>query len=121
MRKKYRTALVLKDYELKLYLGVKDKERSKKQTVLLTVRIDFFQPPAACKTGKLADTVCYDALVKKIKIFCQGKKFTLIESLGAKLFSLVKQSIAKKDKLTLSVTKLYPLAELPQATFEISD
>ena len=118
---KPKCVLVLEDLQLKIPLGVTAKERSKKQTVLVTIEINFLHPPLACKTGKISDAVCYDSLIQEIKKFCKGKEFTLIESLGMQLFQLVKKSVSKKSKLYFSITKQYPLKELPQSIFEISD
>jgi FolB domain-containing protein len=119
----YKCALVLNNLEIPVYLGVTAKERAKKQKVLMMVKIDFSQLPPACKTGNIADTVCYDVLIQKIKRFCCRKKFTLIESLGAQLFALIKRSIFKDKccKLSLRIAKQYPLLELSQSVFEISD
>ena len=113
--------LIFNELELPVYLGVTAKERAKKQKVLVTAKIGFSRFPGACSTGQISDTICYDGLIQKIKKFCHNKKFTLIEFLGAQLFNLIKQSIFKDCKLYLRVAKLYPLKDLAQSAFEISD
>ena len=119
MRRQY--ALNLENLRLQLHLGVTAKERAKKQTVLVTAKICFSRLPSACKTDDISDTICYDALVQKIKKFCRNREFALIEFLGMQLFLLIKKSLPKNCKLYLRVTKQYPLPELPQSVFEISD
>ncbi|MBU0744621.1 MAG: dihydroneopterin aldolase [Gammaproteobacteria bacterium] len=119
--KKCKCALILNDLNLKLNLGVTAKERAKKQTVLVTAKISFPRLPLACKSGKISDAICYYTLIQKIKEFCKDKKFTLIENLGMQLFVLIKKNIFKNCKLSLRVAKQYPLKELPQSVFEISD
>lgn len=109
------------DLRLDLHLGVTALERSKKQTVLLTVKITFAKPPRACITDDVGDTICYDALIQKIKKFCSGKEFAVMEYLGAQLFSLIKKDIYKDCKLSLRIAKQNPLPDLPQSVFEIGD
>ena len=118
---KYKCALILNDFQLKLHLGVTAKERAKKQIVLVTAKISFSRLPLACKTGEISDAICYDILIQKIKKFCQHKEFTLIELLGMQLFLLIKKDLFKGCKLYLRVAKQYPMPELPQSVFEISD
>lgn len=117
----YKSALTIDDLSLRLHLGVTKKERAKKQTVLVTIKIDFFKLPKAIKTGEIADAICYDTLVQKIKKFCRDKEFTLIENLGAQMFGFIKKSLSKNCRLYLRITKLHPLPELSQSIFEISD
>ncbi len=113
--------LTLADLRLKTHLGITSAERSKKQTVLLHIKIIFSTPPLGCKTGKISDTVCYDTLVKKIQNFCKNKKFKLIEELGMQLFLMVKKNIPKNCKLHLRIAKKPPLRELGHSIFEIGD
>jgi len=115
----YNHALILEDLKLKLHLGVTRAERSKKQTILLQIKIIFSKPPLACTTRKISDTICYAILIKKIQEFCKNKKFILIEELGTQLFLLVKKNIPKNCKLHLCLTKQRPLTELSRSIFEI--
>lgn len=115
----YNHTLILEDLKLKVHLGVTAAERSKKQTVLLQIKIIFAKPPLACTTKKISDTICYATLVKKIQEFCKNKKFVLIEELGTELFLRVKKNIPKSCKLHLRLAKQYPLPELSRSVFEI--
>ncbi|CAL7963710.1 Dihydroneopterin aldolase [Gammaproteobacteria bacterium] len=115
----YSHTLILEDLKLKLHLGVKKVERSKKQTVLLQIKIVFPRPPLACTTRKISDTICYAMLVKKIQEFCGNKKFILIEELVTQLFLLVKKNIPKSCKLHLRLVKQHPLPKLSRSIFEI--
>jgi FolB domain-containing protein len=119
--KRCKCSLTLNEFNLKLNLGVTAKERAKKQTVLVTAKISFPHLPLACKSGKISDAICYDTLIQKIKKFCHDKEFSLIENLGMQLFVLVKKNIFKNCKLYLRIAKQYPLKDLPQSVFEISD
>ncbi len=118
---KYTHRLIFNDFKLPVYLGVTAKERARKQNVLITVKISFMRPPRACETGNINDTICYDALIQKIKQFCHNQKFTLLELLGEQLFILIKNSIFKESKLYLHLAKLRPLKDLAQSAFEIAE
>jgi FolB domain-containing protein len=119
MPTKLKSSLVLNDLKLNLYLGVTAKERQKKQPVLITIKIDFAKLPRGCKTNKIDDVVCYDDLARKIKQFCKGKKFILIENLCFELFHLVEKNIPRDGMLCLSVTKLKPMKDLKQSVFGV--
>lgn len=112
-------ALILEDLKLQVYLGVTVAERSKKQTVLLYIKINFTKIPLASKTRKISDAICYDVLAKKIQKFCGNKKFVLLEELGMQLLFLLKKNIPKNHKLHLRVAKQRPLPELQWSVFEI--
>lgn len=114
------SALILEDLKLKLNLGTTKLERSKKQTILLQIKIVFKKPPLGCITGKISDTICYATLTKKIQKFCENKEFALIEELGMQLLLLIKKNISKNDKLHLYIIKQPPLHELSRSIFEIS-
>lgn len=116
----YNHTLILEDLKLNIYIGALAAERSKKQTVILQLKIIFPTPPRACKTAKLSDTICYAELIEKIKNYCKNKKFILIEELGTKIFNLVKKDIPKTCKLYLRIAKQRPLPELFRSVFEIT-
>jgi len=117
----YHTALILEEFKLPIYLGVEVWERTKKQIVSLSLKISFLVPPLGCQTGRISDTVCYYNLTKSIKKFIRGKKFTLIESLGMELFTLLKSTLPRSCKLYLALAKKPPITGLKQSIFEISD
>lgn len=114
-------SLTLEDLKIKVRLGVTAKERSKKQTVILHIKIGFPKTPLACQTGKISDTICYDKLSKKIKKFCDDKKFKLIEELGMQLFNIIKNNIYKNCQLKLRIVKKPSILGLKHSVFEIKN
>lgn len=114
-------SIILKDLALKLNLGLTSIERSKKQTVLLQIKIIFPKKPLACSSNDIKDTICYATLIKKIQEFCRNKKFILIEELGEQLLAIIKNNIPKKCKIHLQVQKKRPLPALLNSIFEIKE
>ena len=117
----YCTSLVLKKLQLKVRLGVTKAERAKKQTVKLDLQIFFAKPPQACHSDKIADTICYDNLARKIQEFCSDKEFALIEYLGYQLFCYIKKLLPRNSKLDLTLIKKPPLRSLDRSEFVIKD
>lgn len=114
-------SILLKGLALRLNLGLTSLERSKKQIVLLQIKITFPKKPLACTSNDIKDTVCYAALIKKIQEFCKNKKFILIEELGEQLLTIIKNNVPKKCKIHLQVQKKRPLPELLNSIFEIKE
>jgi 7,8-dihydroneopterin aldolase/epimerase/oxygenase len=107
--------------QLKVNLGVTAAERAKKQKVLLNLSIQYPTLPAACSSDQLTDTICYDELIAKIKLFTQNHQFSLLESFVYSLYQLVKNLTGTKNKIQVSVTKFPYIMGLENAKFEISD
>lgn len=114
-------SIILKDLALKLNLGLTNQERSKKQSILLQIKIIFPKKPLACSSNDIKDTICYATLIKKIQEFCKNKKFILVEELGEQLLNIIKNNIPKKCKVHLQVQKKRPLPELLSSIFEIKE
>jgi dihydroneopterin aldolase len=76
--------------------------------VALDIAIRFSEPPPACKTDKLSDAICYDALMASVREFVGGKEFLLLEKLSYDLFQLIKAQLPESAKLWLQTTKVKP-------------
>lgn len=98
-------SLLVRDIELAVHLGWKDDEQSQKQTVLLDIDIQFPQPPKACVSDDLQDTVCYFSLIEEIRNKITIKTFRLIEHLSCEIYRLIKPQLPDKSKLIIRVTK----------------
>ena len=70
--------------------------------------LKFLQPPKACKTDNIADTICYGQIAEKIIKYCDNKEFHLIEFLGQEIFSLLRVYLDEAVKIKVSITKLNP-------------
>ncbi|MDQ8039207.1 MAG: dihydroneopterin aldolase [Rickettsiella sp.] len=117
--------LILKNLNLDVKLGQTEKERSTTQSVLVEIKLQFTEVPAACITDKLKDTFCYAVLSHKLQEFCNNRSFKLIEFLSYQIYQFLKDYIAKKTSekidVFLYVTKNPPLNKLEQSSFSISD
>lgn len=101
------TTLHIHRLELALHLGWGEKERARKRSVLLDVRIRFSKPPAACLSDKLEDTVCYAKLCDGIRLEISKKEYRLIEHVSAEIYAYIKKQITPYAELSLRITK-YP-------------
>ena len=102
-----KSALHINGLQLQVYLGWPDQERLKMQTVFLSLIIQFANPPKACETDHLEDTICYSTLVEFIQEKINSKKFHLIEHLCFEIYHLIKPLLSASSSLSLSITK-YP-------------
>lgn len=118
--KKLNSILYLHDLTLKVHLGWTEAERRLKQSVSVDIQIQFKNPPKACMTDELTDTICYDTLTKKIKDFIQKKSFRLIEYLAREIYLLVKENTHAANIL-VTLSKKPPVKNLKLAQFYYGD
>jgi len=96
---------------LNVRLGCSEKERRLAQQVDLDLSIRFLEPPPACKTDQVDQTVCYDELIKWARSYCEGKEFRLIEKLAHDLFKCLKAKLPPLASLWIQTTKVNPPVE----------
>jgi len=108
---------------LAVRLGCGTEERAQPQAVDLDLAVRFAEPPAACETDKLEDTVCYGELVELARAFVCGREFKLLERLARDLFAELRPLVPPGAELWLRVTKLRPpIAELARGvSFALGD
>lgn len=105
--------LELRGARLAVRLGCGGDERAQPQAVDLDLAVRFAEPPAACESDKLEDTVCYGELVELARAFVRGREFRLLERLARDLFAELRPLVPPGAELWLRVTKLRPpIAEL---------
>ena len=93
---------------LAVRLGCGAEERAFPQAVDLDVAIRFADPPAACESDKLEDTVCYADLVAVARARVAGHEFKLVEHLAHELLAALRPLTPPGTELWLRVTKLRP-------------
>jgi FolB domain-containing protein len=118
---KLHSALTLEKLKLNVYLGATATERAKKQDVLLNLTITFPKLPRACSTDNLPDTICYQIITDKIRLFCKDKRFNLIEHLTSQLFTFIKNMLPKNYIITVTIIKQPPIPGLKSSSFTIED
>lgn len=99
------SSLLIRDLELRVFLGWPEKERLKEQRVFLNVDIRYPIPPIGCQTDKLEDTVCYAVLIEKVREDIGDKHFHLIEYLSHDIYHIMKPLLPKQTLLTVRITK----------------
>ena len=94
---------------LHVRLGCGVEERASPQDVDLAVRVDLpGDPPNACLSDRLEDTVCYAAMIEAARKVCCGREFHLVEHLAYTIGQSLVESLPRGAGLWLRVTKLAP-------------
>lgn len=114
---KISTSLTLHQLELDIHLGWLEAEQTEKQRISIDIEFRFPTPPLACNTDELADTYCYDTLIKNIKTYLDGKKFRLVEHLAYELYRYIKPQFLPETSITIRIAKM-PL--IPNLTGGVS-
>lgn len=105
-----KSSMKLQGIELQIHLGWSEQERQKRQTISLQLDLYFPEPPAACETDNLADTLCYDHLINNLKNHIENRPFKLIEHLAKEIYKFTKKSTNSEIVIKVHVTKK-PLIE----------
>jgi dihydroneopterin aldolase len=92
-------------------LGCSASERETPQPVDLDLAVRFAEPPIACASDKLEDTICYAELIDAAREACAGAEFQLVERLAHELFGRLRALVPPGAELWLRVTKLRPPVE----------
>ncbi|MHC4732542.1 MAG: dihydroneopterin aldolase [Planctomycetota bacterium] len=100
--------MAVEDLHLRVRLGCTESERATPQGVALGLSIRFAEPPLACRSDRLADTVCYAALAEAAKKCCAGREFQTVERLAHDLYEQLAALLPPGAALRLRVTKLRP-------------
>ncbi len=76
--------IVIKDLRLRCIIGTLPRERRRKQDVVIQVRMDA-DLDAASRSDRIADTVDYKAVKKRIMKAVEASCFQLIERLAGRI------------------------------------
>jgi dihydroneopterin aldolase len=96
---------------LAVRLGCAAEERAAPQPVDLDLAIRFAEPPPACTSDRLDDTVCYADLIELARQCVAGREFHLVEHLAHELFARLRPLVPADARLWLRATKLEPPVE----------
>lgn len=97
--------LQVRGLDLRVNLGWRDKELSEPQSVLLDIDIFYPDPPKACTSDELEDTICYADLIEKIRTQLADKKFRLIEHLSNDIYQIIEPHVPDEARLMVKITK----------------
>lgn len=120
-----RSILSINQLQLPVMLGTTQEEQVQAQIIALSIHLGFAQPPKACQSDTLSDTLPYDALCSGIKAFCKDRSFALIEALAQALYDHTHRWVAEHhtpcDRLWLCVSKQPPLSDVGHCEFALGD
>ena len=114
-------SLSLENIIIPLHIGWSEEERKRPQDISINIDIQFDEPPHACETDDLEDTICYKTLSDKIREYCTSREFKLIEYLGYQLYLFTKAQIPPNTKINVSIVKPRSAFSTESRTFNISD
>jgi dihydroneopterin aldolase len=89
-------------------LGHRPDERAEPQDVLLSVSVDFDEPPAACGSDLLEDTVCGAELCEALVQVCESGEDALIEHLAARLYRATRALVPANAHVEVELVKVAP-------------
>ncbi len=102
----------------KTIIGVNDRERKKKQPVLINIEI-LYNAQMAAAGDRIQDALDYDTLSKKIVAHVEKSRFFLLEKLTDFILNLVMQD-KKILSATVRVDKPGALISSRSVSFELS-
>ncbi|MSO13416.1 dihydroneopterin aldolase [Rickettsiales endosymbiont of Trichoplax sp. H2] len=105
---KLKTKIIISKYELEVFIGISQEERTHKQKIILIIEIFFTEVPQAINSDNIKDTICYYNLCNKLKQF-NNKVYCTIEFLAQQIFELL-NNIIYPNSLRLEVKK-FPMIE----------
>lgn len=95
--------LSISDLRVWVHLGCGEEEKHHPQLVSIDIEIHFNKQTMAIKTDQLDDTICYLKAVESIQALAQTNRFNLIESLGAKIYDVIYNTIKTEDRDLYSI------------------
>ena len=101
---KYKRKVIIKDLTLKIFVGIHNFEKKKKQRVRFNIDI-VLDPDVFPENNNLNSIVNYEAVIKNIRNITKKKHFPLLETLAEEIFLKLFREI-KIKKIKLSIEKL---------------
>jgi len=100
--------IIIKDLEIECIVGIRKRERVKKQKILVTVEI-FFDIKKSAKTKNIKHTIDYSSLSKKIESLVINKKYLLLETMAEDISKLIlKNKKINRVKILIKKPKALP-------------
>jgi dihydroneopterin aldolase len=110
--------VIIRELRLKAWVGLYRHEKIAPQTIAIDLEIDL-PNDRAFETGKVADTIDYGVVVKRIKDLLAEERFGLVESLAERIAGLIlKEFQAPRVKLSIAKLGVLPEARYVGVTIE---
>jgi dihydroneopterin aldolase len=98
--------IFIKKLKIETYLGIYDWEQTKKQSIMLDIKIGIDNK--AAKTNNLNDTINYQSVYNKLVEFITSGKFQLIETLAEQVAYLLFENFPT-NYVKIKITKPFAL------------
>jgi dihydroneopterin aldolase len=92
-------------------LGCTPDEQLNPQEVRISFELRFQEPPGACLSDQLEDTLCYASLSKAIQSYCTSTHFKTIEKIAMNCHELLQERCPKICAIQVRVHKVRPPVE----------
>ena len=116
------TTLTLSQIEFNIIFGWHEKERLQKQTITMDMDLRFPEPPLACTTDQLEDTICYHSLIQSIQKHLNESPFRLLEHASHAIYQLVKNTLPADCLVNIRINKNLNVVNLTgNASFSYGD
>ena len=115
------SSLILENFHCEAYLGATLEERQCKQTIVVSVQIDFNESLVGEVSDVLNEVVDYDALLSLVREFCLNNSFSLLEKLTRELGEYLRLQIKFAHSLILKISKVKtPVFGLERASYKMT-
>ncbi len=109
--------IFVRDLVLPCLIGVHRHEQDGRQRVRINLDLDILEEPVA-ETDRLADVVCYEALVNRVRTLVSGGHVNLVESLAERLAATCFEDVRVRA-VTVKLEKLDVFADAASVGVEI--
>lgn len=99
----------IRELRLKAWIGLYRHEKIAPQTIAIDLEIDL-PTDRVFRTGKVADTVDYGVVVRRVKELLAEERFGLVETLAERIASLISEDF-HSPRVKVSIAKLGVLPE----------
>ena len=117
-RFKYKRKIIIKNLILKIFIGIHDFEKKKKQRVRLNIEI-ITDPNLKPNNKDLSSILNYEEVINKIQILVNKQHHELLEDLAENVFKIIFQYRLVK-KINLKIEKLEIIKNSESVGIEIS-
>jgi dihydroneopterin aldolase len=111
--------IFLEDLSVKASIGVTERERSRKQKLLISVEIECGPPAGGNREDdSVENTVDYSEVRRVVRGLVEGSRFNLIETLAARIaFTLKRRFSPKTTGRIRIVVKKFPYRDVKFAAY----
>jgi dihydroneopterin aldolase len=110
--------VLLKDLRVGVFIGVTERERSRKQKLLVSVEIECAPPAGNRENDSIEGTVDYSEVRRSIREIAEGSRFNLIETLANSIAFALKRTFGPKGAGGIRVTvKKFPYRDAACAAY----